>query len=121
MRLVKESNGLDAERAFNSGLHRWRSLVTAVLPVNVPLSDSNIFRLAPLQQQCCPMNVPLLKGFQCAKVVPRSCGICFDDIPGLRAVRLKACGHLFCKGCIRELCSVQIKDGTVHLVKCPEV
>lgn len=29
-----------------------------------------------------------------------SCRVCFEDVPGLRALKLLACSHIFCKGCM---------------------
>ncbi|KAJ1473884.1 hypothetical protein T484DRAFT_1636281 [Baffinella frigidus] len=48
-----------------------------------------------------------------------ACGICFEEVPGGRSVRLAGCKHVFCKGCMRGLCDVQISDGTLQMVRCP--
>ena len=50
-----------------------------------------------------------------------SCGICFDEVAGVRAVELGACQHVFCRDCLQALCQVQISEGAVQLVRCPEV
>ncbi len=35
-------------------------------------------------------------------------GVCFEEVPGAKAHRLHACSHVFCKECLRGLCSVQV-------------
>mmetsp|Transcript_37690 Transcript_37690/g.88745 ORF Transcript_37690/g.88745 Transcript_37690/m.88745 type:complete len:529 (-) Transcript_37690:310-1896(-) len=50
-----------------------------------------------------------------------NCGVCLEQVPGVKAQRLAACQHVFCKECLRGLCGVQIKEGAVQLVKCPDL
>eukprot|EP00277_Geminigera_cryophila_P028141 CAMPEP_0179465270 /NCGR_PEP_ID=MMETSP0799-20121207/46876_1 /TAXON_ID=46947 /ORGANISM="Geminigera cryophila, Strain CCMP2564" /LENGTH=338 /DNA_ID=CAMNT_0021269465 /DNA_START=71 /DNA_END=1084 /DNA_ORIENTATION=- len=50
-----------------------------------------------------------------------TCGVCFDDVAGSRALQLSACQHIFCTNCITGLCEVQISEGAVQFVRCPEI
>eukprot|EP00050_Salpingoeca_kvevrii_P019425 m.85895 g.85895 ORF g.85895 m.85895 type:complete len:465 (-) comp8411_c0_seq1:183-1577(-) len=47
------------------------------------------------------------------------CVICFDDYLGEEMKKLSACGHLYCRDCITEHCNVQIREGTVNDIRCP--
>ncbi|XP_046388895.1 E3 ubiquitin-protein ligase RNF14-like [Ischnura elegans] len=49
-----------------------------------------------------------------------SCQICFQEKLGQLCVRFDSCGHVFCKECVTEYFEVQIKDGNVHSLNCPE-
>jgi len=35
-------------------------------------------------------------------------------------VLLASCAHIFCKSCIAAMCEVQISDGAVQFVRCPD-
>lgn len=48
------------------------------------------------------------------------CGVCFMSCLGSDCVQLLDCGHIFCRACISQFCSVQIKEGNVQGVSCPE-
>uniref|UniRef100_A0A3P8T4Z9 RBR-type E3 ubiquitin transferase n=1 Tax=Amphiprion percula TaxID=161767 RepID=A0A3P8T4Z9_AMPPE len=48
------------------------------------------------------------------------CGVCFMSWLGSECVQLFQCGHIFCKPCLAKFCKVQIKEGNVRGVTCPE-
>ncbi|KAM7012568.1 E3 ubiquitin-protein ligase RNF14-like [Tautogolabrus adspersus] len=47
------------------------------------------------------------------------CDICFVGWLGSECVQLLACGHIFCRGCLSEFCKLQITEGNVRGVICP--
>lgn len=47
------------------------------------------------------------------------CEVCFMSYLGSDCLQLLECGHIFCRTCISEYFSVQIKEGTVETVLCP--
>lgn len=47
------------------------------------------------------------------------CEVCFINYLGSDCLQLPACGHVFCRACISEYFSVQIKEGNVAAVQCP--
>ncbi|KAM6962550.1 E3 ubiquitin-protein ligase RNF14-like [Aplochiton taeniatus] len=48
------------------------------------------------------------------------CGVCFTSRPGSDCVELRGCGHVYCNPCMAEFCQVQITEGNVRRVTCPE-
>ncbi|CAI5637104.1 unnamed protein product [Oreochromis niloticus] len=48
------------------------------------------------------------------------CGVCFMDRLGSECVKLSPCGHVFCRACLCEFCTVQITEGNVRGVTCPQ-
>ncbi|KAM9788704.1 LOW QUALITY PROTEIN: E3 ubiquitin-protein ligase RNF14 [Neosynchiropus ocellatus] len=48
------------------------------------------------------------------------CGICFSDKPGSDCLCFKECQHVFCKDCLGGYFQVQITDGNVQCLNCPE-
>ncbi|TRY58036.1 hypothetical protein DNTS_022691 [Danionella cerebrum] len=48
------------------------------------------------------------------------CGICFCENLGSSFTLFKECQHVYCKACIREYFEIQIRDGTVQHLSCPE-
>ncbi|KAM9383632.1 E3 ubiquitin-protein ligase RNF14-like isoform 2-T2 [Pholidichthys leucotaenia] len=48
------------------------------------------------------------------------CGVCFMSWLGSECVQLPECGHIFCRGCLSEFCKVQIAEGNVRGVTCPQ-
>lgn len=47
------------------------------------------------------------------------CEVCFMSYLGSDCLQLLQCGHIFCRACISEFFSVQIKEGNVLAVQCP--
>lgn len=47
------------------------------------------------------------------------CEVCFVSYLGSDCLQLLECGHIFCRACISEFFSVQIKEGNVRAVQCP--
>lgn len=48
------------------------------------------------------------------------CGVCFMGLLGSDCVQLPECGHIFCQACLAEFCKVQIREGNVLGVTCPQ-
>ncbi|XP_077449133.1 E3 ubiquitin-protein ligase RNF14 [Stigmatopora argus] len=60
---------------------------------------------------------------QCQKVFDStqfSCAICFSEKRGADCVCFKECQHVYCKACMSEYFQIQIKDGNVQCLNCPE-
>lgn len=48
------------------------------------------------------------------------CGVCFMSHLGSDCVKIPECGHIFCRACLTEFCKVQITEGNVRGVACPQ-
>lgn len=48
------------------------------------------------------------------------CGICFSEKLGSGCTLFKECQHVYCRDCIREFFQIQIRDGQVQCLTCPE-
>ncbi|XP_060747342.1 E3 ubiquitin-protein ligase RNF14 [Tachysurus vachellii] len=48
------------------------------------------------------------------------CGICITEKLGSSCVMFKECQHVHCRDCVREFFQVQIRDGKVQCLTCPE-
>ncbi|XP_070688663.1 E3 ubiquitin-protein ligase RNF14-like [Pempheris klunzingeri] len=48
------------------------------------------------------------------------CSVCFMSLLGSECVQLAECGHIFCKACLSEFCKLQITEGNVRGVTCPQ-
>lgn len=48
------------------------------------------------------------------------CGVCFSCSLGSDCVQLPGCGHIFCRACLAQFCKLQITEGDVQGVTCPE-
>ncbi|XP_028259021.1 E3 ubiquitin-protein ligase RNF14-like [Parambassis ranga] len=48
------------------------------------------------------------------------CGVCFTGWLGSDCVQLLECEHIFCQGCLGEFCKVQITEGNVRGLTCPQ-
>ncbi len=48
------------------------------------------------------------------------CGICYDEVPGSKCVRLPDCQHFYCTPCMSQHCNTQINDGAVENLRCPQ-
>lgn len=48
------------------------------------------------------------------------CGICFSEKLGAACLCFKECQHVYCKACMSEYFQIQIKDGNVQCLNCPE-
>ncbi|KAK7144006.1 hypothetical protein R3I93_014996 [Phoxinus phoxinus] len=48
------------------------------------------------------------------------CSICFSEKLGSDSLLFKECQHVYCKACIKEYFQIQIRDGKVQCLNCPE-
>ncbi|KAM4039120.1 E3 ubiquitin-protein ligase RNF14-like [Anomaloglossus baeobatrachus] len=51
---------------------------------------------------------------------PFLCNICFMEKLGSECTHFKDCQHVYCNNCLKDYFEVQIKDGQVHALNCPE-
>ncbi|XP_078509202.1 E3 ubiquitin-protein ligase RNF14-like isoform X2 [Lissotriton helveticus] len=49
-----------------------------------------------------------------------TCNICFSEKLGTDCTQFKVCQHVYCKDCLKGYFEVQITEGLVHLLSCPE-
>ena len=50
----------------------------------------------------------------------QSCKVCFDEKLGSQCMQFPNCCHVYCKECMRNYFEIQIRDGTVNNLGCPE-
>ncbi|XP_040214175.1 E3 ubiquitin-protein ligase RNF14-like isoform X2 [Rana temporaria] len=48
------------------------------------------------------------------------CNICFSEKLGCECTYFKDCNHVYCDICLRDYFEIQIRDGQVHALNCPE-
>lgn len=48
------------------------------------------------------------------------CGICFSEKLGSGCLNFKECAHVYCRACLGEYFQIQIRDGNVQCLNCPE-
>ncbi|XP_026876565.1 E3 ubiquitin-protein ligase RNF14 [Electrophorus electricus] len=48
------------------------------------------------------------------------CSICFLEKLGSSCMLFKECQHVYCKACMKEYFEIQIRDGKVQCLNCPE-
>uniref|UniRef100_A0A8C5QP22 E3 ubiquitin-protein ligase RNF14 n=1 Tax=Leptobrachium leishanense TaxID=445787 RepID=A0A8C5QP22_9ANUR len=48
------------------------------------------------------------------------CNICFSEKLGNECTYFKVCHHVYCNICIKDYFEIQIQDGQVHSLNCPE-
>ncbi|GAB1597899.1 E3 ubiquitin-protein ligase RNF14-like [Argonauta hians] len=48
-----------------------------------------------------------------------TCNICFCDKMGSKCIKLDICEHVFCKDCMKDYFTINIKEGNVTGLKCP--
>ncbi|XP_041049671.1 E3 ubiquitin-protein ligase RNF14-like isoform X2 [Carcharodon carcharias] len=49
-----------------------------------------------------------------------TCSVCFYEKLGIDCMYFKECMHVYCKGCLKEYFEIQIRDGNVQCLNCPE-
>ncbi|KAJ8266812.1 hypothetical protein GJAV_G00134970 [Gymnothorax javanicus] len=49
-----------------------------------------------------------------------SCNICFSEKLGSSCLLFKECQHVYCRACLGEYFQIQIRDGNVQCLNCPE-
>ena len=49
-----------------------------------------------------------------------TCKVCFCEKVGTHCVCFEECGHVYCMECMRDYFSVQIQEGNVKGLECPE-
>ncbi|XP_076010616.1 E3 ubiquitin-protein ligase RNF14-like [Genypterus blacodes] len=48
------------------------------------------------------------------------CGVCFMSLLGSECVQLLECDHIYCRACLAQFSKVQIAEGNVRGVTCPQ-
>ncbi|GCC21979.1 E3 ubiquitin-protein ligase RNF14 isoform X1 [Chiloscyllium punctatum] len=49
-----------------------------------------------------------------------TCSVCFCEKLGIDCMHFKECSHVYCKACLKEYFEIQIRDGNVQCLNCPE-
>ena len=49
-----------------------------------------------------------------------TCNVCFSEKFGKQCLQFMQCQHVFCKDCLKSFFEIQIKDGNVQSLLCPE-
>ncbi|XP_067899923.1 E3 ubiquitin-protein ligase RNF14 isoform X2 [Heterodontus francisci] len=49
-----------------------------------------------------------------------TCSVCFCEKLGIDCMYFKECNHVYCKACLKEYFEIQIRDGNVQCLNCPE-
>ncbi|XP_071856018.1 E3 ubiquitin-protein ligase RNF14-like [Bombus fervidus] len=49
------------------------------------------------------------------------CIICFNKFCGRQCIKLKTCGHIYCKNCIQEYITIKIKEDNIIGITCPDL
>ncbi|PIO32282.1 hypothetical protein AB205_0206620, partial [Aquarana catesbeiana] len=57
---------------------------------------------------------------KCFDSKPFLCNICFSEKLGSECTYFKDCSHVYCNSCLRDYFEIQIRDGEVHALNCPE-
>ncbi|XP_071949731.1 E3 ubiquitin-protein ligase RNF14-like [Antedon mediterranea] len=48
------------------------------------------------------------------------CSVCFNEKPGSDCMRFHDCSHVYCNACLKSYFVIQIKDGNVKSLDCPD-
>uniref|UniRef100_A0A6G1RZZ8 RBR-type E3 ubiquitin transferase n=1 Tax=Hypotaenidia okinawae TaxID=2861861 RepID=A0A6G1RZZ8_9GRUI len=48
------------------------------------------------------------------------CNICFCEKLGSDCMYFSECSHVYCRACLKDYFEIQIRDGQVHCLNCPE-
>lgn len=48
------------------------------------------------------------------------CGVCLTSVLGSKCMLFRDCGHVHCEPCLAQYCTVQISEGNVRGVTCPQ-
>ncbi|OCT88547.1 E3 ubiquitin-protein ligase RNF14 [Xenopus laevis] len=57
---------------------------------------------------------------KCFDSKPYMCNICFSEKLGSECTHFKDCQHVYCNECLKDYYTVQIQDGQVQALNCPE-
>ncbi|XP_077984115.1 E3 ubiquitin-protein ligase RNF14-like [Glandiceps talaboti] len=49
-----------------------------------------------------------------------TCNVCFNEKLGVSCINFQGCDHVYCKECMKEYFKVQINDGNVKGLSCPD-
>nr|XP_046248391.1 E3 ubiquitin-protein ligase RNF14-like [Scatophagus argus] len=93
----------------------------ASLPVHPRVKEKQTLSLTPSQALLSQLLIydAAQKQKQFASTV-FDCGVCFMSWLGSDCVRLHECGHIFCRKCLAQFCKLQITEGNVRAVTCPQ-
>ncbi|KAL3976770.1 frizzled 9/10 [Sarotherodon galilaeus] len=115
----------DALRFLN--IHNPSELGAASLPVHPTDSpqseEQTLSGLFLTPSQTLLSHILIYNAAQKQKVFATTvfdCGVCFMGRLGSECVKLSPCGHVFCRACLCEFCTVQITEGNVRGVTCPQ-
>ncbi|XP_066447327.1 E3 ubiquitin-protein ligase RNF14-like isoform X2 [Eleutherodactylus coqui] len=110
----------------SNGLQSWMQTTEKTCEDGVLLEKAPYDKRAIQDVQSVPALVRCILDFneaQQKKVFdnkPFLCNICFMEKLGSECTHFKACEHVYCNYCLKDYFVVQIKDGQVHALNCPE-
>lgn len=61
-----------------------------------------------------------LEGERIFKSTYINCGVCFDEKLGTSCIRFPQCKHTYCTNCMKDYFTVQINEGAVKALTCPQ-
>ncbi|XP_069827807.1 E3 ubiquitin-protein ligase RNF14-like [Dendropsophus ebraccatus] len=110
----------------SNGVQDWMQSPEKTLTDGVLLERGALDRRAIQDVQSVPALIQYILDFnevQEKKAFDRKlflCNICFMEKMGSECTHFKACQHVYCNYCLKDYFEVQIKDGQVHALNCPE-
>ncbi|KAM9762231.1 E3 ubiquitin-protein ligase RNF14-like isoform 2-T2 [Menidia menidia] len=127
--VLNEGNLSDSALAPLTSSNQLHPCNQGVASLPLPLSDSspkkalNLSGLSLTPSQLLLSQILIHDAAQKQKVFDTTvfeCGVCLMGWLGSDCVQLYGCGHIFCRACLREFCHVQITEGNVKGVTCPQ-
>ncbi|XP_066447330.1 E3 ubiquitin-protein ligase RNF14-like isoform X2 [Eleutherodactylus coqui] len=110
----------------SNGLQSWMQTTEKTCEDGVSLEKAPYDKRAIQDVQSVPALVRCILDFneaQQKKVFDSKlflCNICFMEKLGSECTHFKACEHVYCNYCLKDYFEIQIKDGQVHALNCPE-
>ncbi|KAG8439211.1 hypothetical protein GDO86_005437 [Hymenochirus boettgeri] len=68
----------------------------------------------------CILNFNEVQEKKCFDSKLYMCNICFSEKLGSECTYFKDCQHVYCNSCLKDYFIIQINDGQVHALNCPE-
>ncbi|XP_069827794.1 E3 ubiquitin-protein ligase RNF14-like [Dendropsophus ebraccatus] len=110
----------------SNGVQDWMQSPEKTLTDGVLLERGALDRRAIQDVQSVPALIKYILDFSRAQQKktfdrkPFSCNICLMERLGSECTHFKPCQHVYCNTCLKDYYEVQIKDGQVSSLNCPE-
>ena len=121
---IKE--GLNLSWFYTSDLKTSRQSSAAGKDLNQSLTNTTLDSRAVQDRQFKTDLLEYLKSYDRQETQKefekssQSCKVCFDEKLGLQCMQFPSCCHVYCKDCMKSYFEIQIRDGTVNNLGCPE-